>query len=275
MQYSDIKSEVAYKVDKRDPFERQDRTKSELKVHIDVAEIMKQKDHYGAAQEQPEALDVADPADLSEGNETVDLQEISENRGTRELQAKNKAKDEDENEEENVLSTVLDFLSTFIVALIVLIAAILVIGQLAGFHLFSVESGSMTPTYPVNSLVIVREVAPQTIEVGDVITFVASEDGMLVKHRVVSVDTSDKTFRTRGDANNVDDAEPVLWGNTVGKVMFGIPLLGRPFSIMTAQEYRKFMIGIIVFLLLLSMFWDFRKKEEKTKEKRRNETNKT
>ena len=69
----------------------------------------------------------------------------------------------------------------------------------------------MTPTYPVNSLVIVREVEPQMIEVGDVITFVANEDGMLVTHRVISVDPSDKTFRTRGDANNVDDAEPVLW----------------------------------------------------------------
>ena len=43
------------------------------------------------------------------------------------------------------------------------------------------------------------------IEVGDVITFVANEDGMLVTHRVISVDPSDKTFRTRGDANNVDN----------------------------------------------------------------------
>ena len=42
--------------------------------------------------------------------------------------------------------------------------------------------------------------------------------------------------------------------------MFGIPLLGRPFSIMTAPENRKIMIGIIGFLLLLSLFWDFQKK---------------
>lgn len=253
MQYSDIKSEVVYKVDKRDSFERQDNAAAAAKAHIDVAEIMKQKDRYDTEQEQSKVLDAAEPAELSEANQTVALQE------------KHETKDEEENEEESVLSTVLDFLSTFIVALIVLIAAILVIGQLAGFHLFSVESGSMTPTYPVNSLVIVREVDPQTIEVGDVITFVANEDGMLVTHRVISVDSSDKTFRTRGDANNVDDAEPVLWGNTVGKVMFGIPMLGRPFSIMTAQENRKFMIGIIVFLLLLSLLWDFQKKRRENK----------
>ncbi len=251
MQYSDIKSEVVYKVDKRDSFERQDNAAAAAKAHIDVAEIMKQKDRYDTEQEQPKTPDAAEPAALSEVNGTVGLQERHEA--------------EDEDEEENALSMVLDFLSTFIVALIVLIAAILVIGQLAGFHLFSVESGSMTPTYPVNSLVIVREVDPQTIEVGDVITFVANEDGMLVTHRVISVDSSDKTFRTRGDANNVDDAEPVLWGNTVGKVMFGIPLLGRSFSIMTAQENRKIMIGIIVFLLLLSLLWDFQKKRRENK----------
>lgn len=251
MQYSDIKSEVAYKVGKRESFERQDRTTSKVKTHIDVAEIMKQKDRDDMGQEHPEELDAADPAELSEGD------------GPEALHEKHEAKEEDE--EANALSTVLDFLSTFIVTLIVLIAAILVIGQLAGFHLFSVESGSMTPTYPVNSLVIVREVDPQMIEVGDVITFVANDDGMLVTHRVISVDPSDKTFRTRGDANNVDDAEPVLWGNTVGKVMFGIPLLGRPFSIMTAPENRKIMISIIGFLLLLSLFWDFQKKRRENK----------
>ena len=251
MQCSDIKSEVAYKVGKRDPLERKDIPATAVKMHIDVAEIMKQNDRYDTEQEQQETLEQTALPGITEDPETGDLQE------------KHEAKEEDE--EENALSTVLDFLSTFIVTMIVLIAAILVIGQLAGFHLFSVESGSMTPTYPVNSLVIVREVDPQMIEVGDVITFVANEDGMLVTHRVISVDPSDKTFRTRGDANNVDDAEPVLWGNTVGKVMFGIPLLGRPFSIMTAPENRKIMIGIIGFLLLLSLFWDFQKKRRENK----------
>ena len=47
--------------------------------------------------------------------------------------------------------------------------------------------------------------------------------------------------------------------------MFGIPLLGRPFSIMTAPENRKIMIGIIGFLLLLSLFWDFQKKRRENK----------
>ena len=103
MQYSDIKSEVAYKVGKRESFERQDRTTSKVKTHIDVAEIMKQKDRDDMGQEHPEELDAADPAELSEGD------------GPEALHEKHEAKEEDE--EENALSTVLDFLSTFIVTL--------------------------------------------------------------------------------------------------------------------------------------------------------------
>ena len=41
MQCSDIKSEVAYKVGKRDPLERKDIPATAVKMHIDVAEIMK------------------------------------------------------------------------------------------------------------------------------------------------------------------------------------------------------------------------------------------
>ena len=41
MQCSDIKSEVAYKVGKRDPLERKDIPATAVKMHINVAEIMK------------------------------------------------------------------------------------------------------------------------------------------------------------------------------------------------------------------------------------------
>ena len=68
---------------------------------------------------------------------------------------------------------VLDLIFTFITVAIIVISGVALLGQLAGFHLFSVESGSMTPEYPVDSLIIVREVEPESIQPGDVITFVA------------------------------------------------------------------------------------------------------
>ena len=97
MQYSDIKSEVAYKVGKRDPLERKDIPATAVKMHIDVAEIMKQNDRYDTEQEQQETPEQTALPGITEEAETGDLQE------------KHEAKEEDE--EENALSRALDFMS--------------------------------------------------------------------------------------------------------------------------------------------------------------------
>lgn len=163
-----------------------------------------------------------------------------------------------------------DFLSTFFTALVVMIAALLIIANFTGIHLFNVESGSMTPAYPENSLVIVKETDPSNICEGDVITYVMNEAGMVVTHRVVSVDAEKRTFRTKGDANNVEDGMPVLWENTVGKVLFGIPAVGSFLAVITAEENRKIVIGIIICLVFLSFGFDIfkRKKGEICDEKK-------
>ena len=97
MQCSDIKSEVAYKVGKRDPLERKDIPATAVKMHIDVAEIMKQNDRYDTEQEQQETPEQTALPGITEEPETGDLQE------------KHEAKEEDE--EENALSRALDFMS--------------------------------------------------------------------------------------------------------------------------------------------------------------------
>ena len=66
-------------------------------------------------------------------------------------------------------------------------------------------------------LLIDKETDPSLIEQGDVVTFIMNEEGMLVTHRVVSIDRTDKTFTTKGDANNVavmreNETDPALVG---------------------------------------------------------------
>ncbi len=165
---------------------------------------------------------------------------------------------------ESCLHNIADFISTFFAALILMIAALLIIANFVGIHLFNVESGSMTPAYPENSLVVVKETDPSNISEGDVITYVMNESGMVVTHRVVYVDEENRTFKTKGDANNVEDVMPVLWDNMVGKVLFGIPALGSVLSVITAEENRKIMICIIVCLLILSFGFDIFKKKKRT-----------
>ena len=116
--------------------------------------------------------------------------------------------------------------SIVLVAIVVLIAVLLMGAKVIGLKTYSVISPSMKPAYNVGDLVYVKSVDPETIEVGDAITFVLDEKLTVATHRVVSVDLENSHFYTKGDANDTPDANPVHFKNLVGKVVFKLPLLG-------------------------------------------------
>lgn len=167
-----------------------------------------------------------------------------------------KAKEKKQKNDDNAFVLVTNFISTFIAAVVVILALFLVALQVFGLNAFNVESSSMSPAYPVNSLVIVKDTAPEEIEIGDTVTYVLNADGVLVTHRVIGIDSENETFTTKGDANGVADPNPVLWGNVVGKVIFHIPYIGKPLSAVTAEENRTEVIIVVVVLGVLSFSWD-------------------
>ncbi len=66
----------------------------------------------------------------------------------------------------------------------------------------------MEPTLPVHSLILVQEVRPKDVRVGDIITFDPPGPTPRVTHRVVDrgrVGGSRWYFRTKGDANPTPD----------------------------------------------------------------------
>lgn len=160
------------------------------------------------------------------------------------------------------------FLSTFIVAVAVIIAAVLLAAKLFGLQGFTVESNSMAPAYPVDSFIFVKETEPGEIKAGDVVTYVFNNDGLLVTHRVVSVDAENQTFVMKGDNNNVADPAPVMWGNVVGKVVFGVPKVGAVMRVLTADKNKPYSIAFIVIIGIASVILDL---IEKKKSKSKNE----
>ena len=133
-----------------------------------------------------------------------------------------------------LMKRVLNMASTVLVAVVVLAAVLLVGARLFGFNVYAVLSGSMEPALPVGSLVCVAPESAESIQEGDVISFMASED-LVVTHRVVGVEVAEDgsagdagglRFRTQGDANSTPDASPVLEANLIGKVVFVVPALG-------------------------------------------------
>ena len=148
-----------------------------------------------------------------------------------------------------------NFIATFLLTVFVIVAVSLVVLKVLGINVYYVASGSMEPAYKINSIVFSKEVEPGTIKAGDTITYALNDD-TYVTHRVVSVNTAEHTFTTKGDANNVVDAAPVLWDNVMGKVVFALPFGGQILKVIVAPENRVTFIVIIAVLLLGTLVWD-------------------
>jgi len=153
----------------------------------------------------------------------------------------------------NTLKTVWNAVTTVLVAIVVLLALLLAGVRVIGLTPFAVLSGSMEPSYHVGSLIYVRKAAPESIQVGDPITFVLNEDLAVATHRVVEIDSVNGEFRTKGDANSAADAAPVNFQNLIGKPVFTIPYLGYVSSFLGTQR-GMITAGTAVIVLLILVF---------------------
>ena len=124
------------------------------------------------------------------------------------------------------LKKVWNITSIVLVALVVLCAIFLMGSRLLGYRVFNIISGSMEPKYSVGDLIYVKEVKPESVQVGDDITFVLNEDLVVATHQVVRIDAEKKHFYTKGLANDVEDAAPVHFNNLIGVPQFSLPKLG-------------------------------------------------
>ena len=151
-----------------------------------------------------------------------------------------------------MLKKIWNVVSTVLVALMVLCAVFLLGSRMIGYECYNVISPSMTPVYDVGDLIYVKEVDPYTIQPGDVITFIVNEDLVIGTHRVVRVDAEKKHFYTKGDANEIEDAEPVHFNNVIGVPQFSIPKLGyvSDFVQNPPGMYITVAVGIVLIFLV-------------------------
>ena len=125
---------------------------------------------------------------------------------------------------------ILRIINIAIVAIVALLAILIVGVRVLGLQLFTVLSGSMEPEYPTGSLIYVKEIAPEELAVGDVITYRLS-DSTIATHRIVEItpdenDPDTFQYRTKGDANDSEDAVPVKSSQLIGTPVLTLPYLG-------------------------------------------------
>ena len=101
-----------------------------------------------------------------------------------------------------------------------------------GFSVLQVTSGSMEPEIPVGGIVVVRKVKPESLKVGDVISFYSNDvdiSGKVNTHRIVEIkqsESGEKIFRTKGDANEYADTAAVFEIDLVGKMILNLGSVG-------------------------------------------------
>lgn len=126
------------------------------------------------------------------------------------------------------------------------------IPRIAGATPYVVLTGSMRPTMPPGTMVVVKPVKSRDVGIGDVVTYqLRSGDPTVVTHRVVAMGShkGEPIFRTQGDANNVADKEWVRQVQIRGVAWYAVPYLGYVTSAITGEQRRIALIGLVTFLL--------------------------
>lgn len=127
--------------------------------------------------------------------------------------------------------------------------------SLGNYSFMRTLTGSMEPAIPMHSFIVTEAVDPESLQVGDIITFRSTEsklEGALNTHRITSVyeEGGQLMFHTKGDANAVEDSEPVSSINVVGKVVFISAALGTVVSLFSNPlVFFPFVVVPLVLLL--------------------------
>lgn len=116
--------------------------------------------------------------------------------------------------------------AAFAAAIVVALLAPLAIGG----RPYTVLSGSMEPAIGTGDVVVGTRVAPADVRQGDVVTFKDPADaGRMITHRVRAIRAQGQKliFTTKGDANTATERWQVGRGDTLSRVRYRVPEIGR------------------------------------------------
>ena len=141
-----------------------------------------------------------------------------------------------------MLKKTLRYVSTVLFAAIFIILTFFVVMKfmggnqtVLGYNVYYVMTGSMEPQYSPGDILLGKQVNADTLQVGDVITYLGNSgeiDGKMITHQIIEIqeEQNGRRFVTKGTANNLADP-PVGADQIHSKIMFKIPLLGKLFAL--------------------------------------------
>jgi signal peptidase len=151
----------------------------------------------------------------------------------------------------------------FSFAIVMILFVVLMSGSASGKHntifryaYFTVATSSMQDEIPQGSFILVKQVDPMELEVGENITYMVDQSTS-VTHKVVNIyedynSSGARGFQTKGVNNTNPDHDIVYEANVVGKVILVLPVVGAVLSNLS----KNIFLALIIFglCMLLSFF---------------------
>ncbi|CUP48907.1 Signal peptidase I W [Turicibacter sanguinis] len=119
--------------------------------------------------------------------------------------------------------------------------------EIIGYRSYTVLSGSMEPKFYPGDIVVAKHKNKTDIQVGDIVTY-KDNDGVIITHRII--EEIPEGYITKGDNNNVEDAEILTKDNIIGEVKFSIPKLGYVIEFLsqpTVVAIEMILLAIFIF----------------------------
>jgi len=144
-----------------------------------------------------------------------------------------------------------------LIGIIVVVLFGLMLGKivpLTGHQTIIIGGGSMEPAIGLGSAIVIGQIRPDDLVVGDVVSLQIGADRATFTHRITTiVQRSDGIWvRTKGDANA--DPDPTLVPATaiLGRVEWAIPYAGYLMALLSAPVGVIFVLGLAAALLAIA-----------------------
>ena len=146
-------------------------------------------------------------------------------------------------------------LDLLLVVLILLVLATIVIARVipsvTGGATFVVGGGSMEPTIPLGSVVIVTPIETSKLAVGDVVSVRVGQQQSVFTHRIVRLVPRDEGLwiETKGDANQRPDPSIIPATTVIGRLEVSIPYAGYAVRLLSTAQGVLFLLAFGILLL--------------------------
>lgn len=172
----------------------------------------------------------------------------------------------------NIIWKIIKGITTILVVLIVLTIFLQRFSNnkltLGGFSIYTVVTESMVPKYKVGDMLLSRRTDPDTLKVGDDVTYLGSEgdfSGKIVTHQIIQIEGEgvNKVFHTKGIANMIEDP-PITGTQIYGKVITKLTILSLITKVIGNIYGMFFCVIVPVVILIFSVIVDVANDKKKS-----------